>query len=653
MLVEEPAKEEFKRGLVYKNLRQYSAAKERFQKAINLKKNFHLARYELAGTYYLLGEWEEALDELETLSSNLKNNLIVQNKIEALRISIAGGSSDKERVFFKTIDGDEQRGYRFRNPTDIVFDEDNNSYLSAIGSSNIIKFNAEGTPISNFRGGITRKIEKPVSLAYYNHKLFSADFIRDEIQVFDNKGSFLYSIGGPGSEPGKFRGPSGLCFDSSGNLYISDSGNNRIQKFNEAGKFELEITGSGRDRIKNPSGLAFHNQLLYAIDKDNKRILVFDEDGNVTQRIQKQEWVKPRNIRILENQMYLSDEISGIWTYSLNLGEWKIIPSFRDKKGVYRILTRPFATNMDKTGNLYFVDYARHRFDLFTQKNLLYTNMDLKIESVDTTDFPDIHVYTRVRNRSGKDIIGIDRLGFRIYENDNMTPLFSLARKEKLNEKLQVSIVFENSDLLKKQLVTLENGLFPFFKSLRKGDKISLYRAGKDSSLLLPETVSIRDILAKIRDSSSDEKYNFGKSSIAALQKLSMEIGPKAIFYIVTKESMDDGFYQYQRKRVVDYAKAHGIPIYVLSVIDSKSIQDSWSEIVEPTAGKYIYLDGEGDEKSLYETIRNQMDLRYVLSYKTDINPELINRYIKLVVDVNHRGVKGKDLGGYFVPEKN
>ncbi|MCU0824677.1 MAG: 6-bladed beta-propeller, partial [Leptospira sp.] len=429
MLVEEPAKEEFKRGLVYKNLRQYSAAKERFQKAINLKKNFHLARYELAGTYYLLGEWEEALDELETLSSNVKNNLIIQNKMEALRLSIAGGTSGKERVFFKTIDGDEQRGYRFRNPTDIVFDDDNNSYVSAIGSSNIIKFNAEGTPISNFRGGITRKIEKPVSLAYYNHKLFSADYVRDEIQVFDEKGSFLYSIGGPGSELGKFRGPAGLCFDSSGNLYVSDSGNNRIQKFDEKGKFELEITGTGNDRIRNPSGLTFHDQLLYVIDKDNKRILVFDQDGNVTQRIQKQEWNKLRSIRILENQMYLSDEISGIWTYSLNLGEWKTIPNFRDKKGIYRILTRPFATNIDKTGNLYFVDYARHRIDLFTQKNLLYTNMDLKIESVDTSNFPDIHVYTRVRNRSGKDIIGIDRLGFRIYENDNMTPLFSLAKK--------------------------------------------------------------------------------------------------------------------------------------------------------------------------------------------------------------------------------
>ncbi len=105
MLVEEPAKEEFKRGLVYKNLRQYSAAKERFQKAINLKKNFHLARYELAGTYYLLGEWEEALDELETLSSNVKNNLIIQNKMEALRLSIAGGTSGKERVFLKRLMG--------------------------------------------------------------------------------------------------------------------------------------------------------------------------------------------------------------------------------------------------------------------------------------------------------------------------------------------------------------------------------------------------------------------------------------------------------------------------------------------------------------------------------------------------------------------
>ncbi|MDF3818823.1 6-bladed beta-propeller [Leptospira sp. 96542] len=650
-LGEDSAKEEFKRGLTYKNLRQYSAAKERFQKAVNLKKDFHLARLELANNYYLLGEWEEALDELEILSAKLKNDLIITNKIEALRLTIAGSVSEKERVYYKTIEGDSMRGFRFRNPVDVVFDEDGNFYVAGFETSNVVKFNAAGTPISNWRGGLTRKIEKPVALAYSKQRIYMADFVRDEVLVFDPKGNYLFSVGGSGNTKGKFRGPSSITFDNKGNLYVSDSGNNRVQKFKDNGEFEFEFSGSANLKLKNPAGLCFYENKIYVVDKDNIRILVFDMDGNVLSEIKKTEWKKPRNIRILENQIYLTDELSGIWSYSLTMGEWKQIKKFRDKNGVYRVLFRPFATNIDLSGSLYFVDYGKHRLDIFTQKNNLLSNMDLRIESIDTSNFPDIHIYTKLRNRAGTEIIGVDRLGFRIYENDNMTPLFSLAKKEKLNAKMYVAMVYENSDSIKKSKSNLEDGLFPFFKSLREYDSINLYRAGKDSTLILPNTQSLRDILAKIRDSVSEDKANFGKASITAIQNLSMQTGQKILVYLVSKESRDDSFYQYQKTRVVDYAKAHSIPIYVLSTNNSETVKNSWLDITEPTNGKYIYLDGEGEERELYSSFKSHLDLRYILSYKTDTNPDLVNRYIKLMVDVEHRGVKGKDEGGYFVPE--
>lgn len=534
---------------------------------------------------------------------------------------------------------------------DITFDEDGNFYVAGFDTSNIIKFNAAGSPLSNWRGGITRKLDRPVSLAYYNQKIYVADFARDEVLLFDLSGSFISSLGGPGKGQGQFRGPSSLYIDSNGNLFVADSGNSRIQKFNSNGKFILEFQGSGSSKLGNPSGLTVHDGKIYVVDKENLRVVIFDGDGNTINTIEKPEWKKPRSIRILDNQIFLTDEITGIWTYSLLHGEWKQLSKFRDKKGVYRVLFRPFATNMDTTGSLYFVDFGKHRIDIFSQKNLLLSDLDLKIESIDTSGFPDIHIYTRVRNRAGKEIVGIDRLSFRIFENDNMTPLFSLANKNKLNDKLTVAMVYENSDGLKKAKLSLEDGLFLFFVSLRDTDKISLYRAGKDSNLILSETVSLREILAKIRDSVSEEKFNFGKASIAALQKLSLETGPKALVYLVSGESREDSFYQYQKSRIVAFAKAHSIPIYVLTVNPNPAYEESWSDMTGPTNGRYIVLDGEGEERDLYKKLKLHTDYRYILSYKTDTNPELINRYIKLAIGVEHRGVKGRDEGGYFVPE--
>ena len=43
--------------------------------------------------------------------------------------------------------------------------------------------------------------------------------------------------GKDGSENGEFRGPSGIAVDTAGNIYVADTGNDRIQKFNRNGKF--------------------------------------------------------------------------------------------------------------------------------------------------------------------------------------------------------------------------------------------------------------------------------------------------------------------------------------------------------------------------------------------------------------------------------
>jgi DNA-binding beta-propeller fold protein YncE len=650
LLGEEAAKEEFKRGLTYKNLKQYSAAKERFQKAIFLKKDFALARLELANNYYFLGEWEQALEELEILASQRKNDLLIQNKIEIIRLAIAGGTSSLDRLYFKTLDGDSFRGNRFRNPVDITFDIEGNFYIAGFETSNIVKFNSNGDPVSNWKGSFTKKLEKPVALGYFKEKIYVCDFGRDEVLVFNLKGKLMQAIGGPGNAKGKFHGPAGISFDEEGNFYVSDSGNSRVQKFNSSGEFEIEFSGNDLNRLKNPAGLYYFKKQIYVVDKDNVRVLIFDLDGNVIDQISKSEWKKPRNIRILENEIYLTDELTGIWSYSLDMGEWKLLPKFRDKKGVYRVLTRPFAINIDTSGTLYALDYARHRVDVFTQKNNLLSGLDLKIESIDTSDFPNLHIYTRLRNRTGKEIIGADRLAFRVYENDNMTPLFSLARKDKINEKMNIGLVYENSENLANANSILSDSLNPFFKSLTEWDEIALYRAGKDTSLVLPKTQSKLEILAKIRDSKKEDKFNFGKAAFSALTKLSQNIGPRALIFLVTGNNEDSSFLQYSKTRIVEYARAHSIPIFVLATSNKETTKQFWADLTEPTQGKFIVLDGEGEERVLYKTLRSNLDQRYILSYKTDINPELVDRYIGLVLDVEHRGVKGKDEAGYFVP---
>lgn len=76
--------------------------------------------------------------------------------------------------------------------------------------------------------------------------------------------------------------PRGLTFDPMGNLYVSDSLNNRIQSFMSGSFNEITITGvtgvygSNDSLLSTPYALTLDNQLnLYVSDTSNRRVQKF------------------------------------------------------------------------------------------------------------------------------------------------------------------------------------------------------------------------------------------------------------------------------------------------------------------------------------------------------------------------------------------
>jgi sugar lactone lactonase YvrE len=57
------------------------------------------------------------------------------------------------------------------------------------------------------------------------------------IVKFTKEGKFIKTWGKPGSAPGEFSVPHGIAFDSKGRLFVADRGNNRLQIFDQDGKF--------------------------------------------------------------------------------------------------------------------------------------------------------------------------------------------------------------------------------------------------------------------------------------------------------------------------------------------------------------------------------------------------------------------------------
>jgi DNA-binding beta-propeller fold protein YncE len=88
--------------------------------------------------------------------------------------------------------------------------------------------------------------------------------------------------GRPGDGPGEFRGPVGVAVDDSGFVYISDSGNDRIQKFTADGRFVAAWGSSGAPlgQLRRPMHLRLGpGGLLYVAEYLNDRIQIFTLAG--------------------------------------------------------------------------------------------------------------------------------------------------------------------------------------------------------------------------------------------------------------------------------------------------------------------------------------------------------------------------------------
>ncbi len=85
------------------------------------------------------------------------------------------------------------------------------------------------------------------------------------IVKFDKDGKFIKAFGQHGSGPGDFAVPHCLAFDSKGRLFACDRGNNRIEIFDQDGKFLDQWTQFSR-----PSGIAIDKRgMIYVVDSES------------------------------------------------------------------------------------------------------------------------------------------------------------------------------------------------------------------------------------------------------------------------------------------------------------------------------------------------------------------------------------------------
>ena len=152
--------------------------------------------------------------------------------------------------------------------------------------------------------------------------LYVGDVFNNRVNVYDPEGNFINSFGSFGGLiPGRaFFGPSGVTFDKEGFVYIGDFSGDKINKYTKDGVLVGSIgsPGTAPGQFQGPAGLRISpvSGKIYVSDQFNNRIQVLSPDGKPLLTFGKQgtgegEFNQPIGIEIDEfENIYVADSIN-------------------------------------------------------------------------------------------------------------------------------------------------------------------------------------------------------------------------------------------------------------------------------------------------------------------------------------------------------
>ena len=221
---------------------------------------------------------------------------------------------------------------RLRTPVDVALGE-NYIYVSDPGNSKIEKYTYEGISVASFDYNFGGSPTQPYGLTVDpDGNIYFTDLYKHRIVKIDPEGTTLKIFGSVGSDKGKFIAPKDIVLDDKGYLFVTEYGNNRIQKFETPIVMKIEEALSA-EQAKKLEELTYEEESKDVEVQSNEQETVTDEPlvRDLTNPI----LAPPRDITI---------EATGSYT-AVDIGE---------------------AMAMDESGIQFIINNAPERFGLGT-----------------------------------------------------------------------------------------------------------------------------------------------------------------------------------------------------------------------------------------------------------------------------------------------
>ncbi|MGE3074207.1 MAG: flippase activity-associated protein Agl23 [Dehalococcoidia bacterium] len=259
---------------------------------------------------------------------------------------------------------------QFFQPVDIEADAEGNLYVIDSGTKKLQKFAKDG----NFLASVDIRVDRanqneqsqPWGLAIApTGEVVVADTFGWRIRVFDKDLNSIASFGeAPDTTkaPGPFDlfGPRDAAVDDEGHIWVTDTGNDRIQVFTLTGDFVMTVgsSGSGEGQFDEPVGIDIgEDGAIYVADMYNSRVEVLNPDGSYRSQFKVDGWGgqevndKPYLRVLLDGRVAVSVPSKGeVRVYSPSGGQVAVVNAGTDP------LVRPYGIVQTADAKLWIVD---------------------------------------------------------------------------------------------------------------------------------------------------------------------------------------------------------------------------------------------------------------------------------------------------------
>ncbi len=202
------------------------------------------------------------------------------------------------------------------SPRSLATDPGNNVWVADTGNNRIVEFNEKGEFVLAFGTGVNKtkvdaggtepeknlctaasgnicqaasagslagQMKSPKGIASTaGGNIWVADTGNNRIQKFGPTGTLLNNVSGLGTEPGKLKEPAGIAVAPDGSIWVADTGNNRIEQWNSSIVLRRAVgkEGAGGGEFRAPVAIeADSSGNIWVGDQKNNRVEEFGEGG--------------------------------------------------------------------------------------------------------------------------------------------------------------------------------------------------------------------------------------------------------------------------------------------------------------------------------------------------------------------------------------